>query len=129
MENINENQLSINDLIEWSGDESYMILVYLNQNGTPYFRLKDIYRTIRTKIPADFNYLESAKKVCKDRGLTFTRCAIYTSLTEDHRGESEKFYFVSEGLANIIINKFIDRNKIKRSRGRPPKNYQPPNLI
>jgi hypothetical protein len=129
MENTNENQLTINDLIEWSGDESYMILVYVNEKDIPYYRLKDIYRTIRTKIPPDFDYLKSAKTICKNKGLTFSRCSAYASLTEDHKGEDEKFYFVSEGLANIIINKFIDRNKVKRSRGRPPKNYQPPNLI
>jgi len=128
MENQNENTLTVNDLIEWSGDESYMILVVLDQKGIPFYRLKDIYRTIRSKIPEDFNYLKTTKRLCREKGLNFSRASLYTSLSEDHKGEDEKFYFVSEGLANIIINRFIDRNKIKRSRGRPPKYYEPPKL-
>lgn len=123
--NNQENFIGINDIIEWSGDESYLILITLSPKGIPFYRLKDIYRTIRTKLPSDFDCLASAKKLCKSRGMNYSRSIIHTNIKEF--GE-EKFYFVSEGLANLIINTFIDRSKIKRSRGRPPKNYEPPEL-
>lgn len=109
MNQLEEDPVDIYFLIEQT---PYYIQVEVI-NDRPYFRAIDIYRAIKS-IPEDFNVKASVEELCTSKKLGFLNLTKLVPLSD-----GETHLFVDQRLGNIIINKFLDTNKIRKGRGRP----------
>lgn len=120
-----DQKITIDDLIEYSSENDYLVLIKIDSRGTPFFRLIDIFRMIADNVPGEKNLVDLVRKVANARGINFFKNASTFKL----EGSIGKYWFVSEVLANAIIDKYLNLDRVKKTRGRPPKNYTPPKLI
>ena len=119
-----EPKITIDNLIEYSSEKDYLILIKIDPAGNPFFRLVDIFRTIANDIPKEKDLVTIVRKLANDKGVVFFKHAKVFKV----EGSAGKYWFVSEALANIIINRYLNLDKVKKTRGRPPKNYNPPKI-
>lgn len=119
-----DQKITITDLIEASAENNYLILMTFCKKDKPYFRLIDLFRCIADDLPEEEGLVDAVKSLCNIKKVSF----IKNTMVSEVEGSLGKFWFVSETLANIIIERYLNLNKVKRSRGRPQKNYTPPKI-
>lgn len=101
-----EESVTIFYLIEVS---PYSIQVVV-RDGHPYYRALDILRSIML-VNRNIVLDKIVKKICTDNRLKYSD-VVFTN---------NSFLFISETVSNKLIEKHLDKTRIRRGRGRPPK--------